>query len=254
MINEGQGTAQDNTNAAQQGTDADSQAAQTGTQGAGTAANDATTSTNADTANVQNASLGGEQSENANSEQPGLGQAPESEEAIFEKEYTGKPEAYDYKEVELPEGMEFNKDLTDELNQFAGKFNMSQKGANELMGLGVKVAENIKTGLLENITKQVTDQSTRFFEALKSDPEIGGNKLDETVRVADIAYKQFVQNVDDEAHKIIMSTGLVNNRSFVNAFYRMGKQMQDGSIQGGSPQGGQRTANDWYPDMAKGKS
>lgn len=197
------------------------------------------------------------QQENANNGKEaeiglGLGQAPETQEDIFTKEYIGKPETdYDYKEVTLPEGMEFNKDLTDELNQFAGKFNMSQKGANELMGLGVKVAEGIKTEFVENLTTQASEQSAKFYEALKSDPEIGGSKLDETVSTANIAYKSLIQNIDDEAHSIITNSGLVNNRSFVNAFYQMGLQMQDPSISSGSPSSGKRTANDWYPNMTR---
>lgn len=247
MTDEAQGAAQDNTNATQQGNEgADNNQAQIDSQNASNSANDGGENNNTQTG------ADNQVSDNQNSE---MAKPPETAEELFAKDYIGKPETgYDFKDVSLPEGMEFNKELTDELTDFAGKLNLSQKGADKFMTMGVKIADNAQQKTIDAIVNDYKAQSQKFFEVLKADPEIGGNKLGETVRVADIAYKPFIQNVDDEAHKAIMSVGLLNNRSFVNAFYQMGLQMQDGSINSGSPSGGVRTANDWYPNMPQGKS
>ena len=44
-----------------------------------------------------------------------------------DNELFGKPEAYDYKEVKLPEGMQLNEEMTKNFNEYADKLNLSQK-------------------------------------------------------------------------------------------------------------------------------
>lgn len=184
----------------------------------------------------------------------GLGDEPESEEEKFAKEYMGKPEnGYDYKDVEMPEGIELNKDITEKFNGIAGKYNMNQKGADEIMALGGEIALNVKDNVVKAIARQAEEQSAKFYEALKSDSELGGNKLEESLKMANLSYLEFIQK-DQEVHNLFVQTGLINHPTVVKAFYEFGKQMQDGGIQYGSPAGKQRTASDWYPNMPKGKS
>lgn len=182
----------------------------------------------------------------------GIGKAPETDEEKFAKEYVGKPEeGYDFKDVELPEGMTFNEELTEGLKDLAGKYNMSQKGANDLMSMGVKLVQNATAAQMEAFTNQCIETNNKFFEALKADPEIGGSKLEETCKVADVAYKAFIQGIDADAHAIISQSGLLNNKAFVKMLYEIGGRMQDGKILSGGAGKKERTAEDFYPNMKK---
>ena len=52
-----------------------------------------------------------------------------------EEGFFGKPEKYDYSGIELPENYCYDENLLNEFNELAGKYNLSQKSANELMSL-----------------------------------------------------------------------------------------------------------------------
>lgn len=179
-----------------------------------------------------NAQDGGNGEDNA--DKSGVGEPPETEEEKFAKEYVGKPEAgYDFKDIELPEGMTFNEELTDGLKDIAGKYNMSQKGANEIMSMGVKLVQSAETKLIERLTQQTTDTSKKFFEALMADPDIGGSKWEETKKVANVAYNQFLAP-DAELHALLQGSGVANNKAFIKMLYEIGGRMQDGKIVSGS--------------------
>jgi len=156
----------------------------------------------------------------------GLGENPEE---LFAKEYIGKPEdGYDYKEV-LPEGMELNKDLTEKFNDIAGKYNMANKGANEVMALAVDLAKQTQDGVLNAQFQAIEANKIKYIEAVKNDPEIGGAKFDENLRVANLAYSKFIQS-DAEAHNIFDKTGLGCHPAVIKMFYEVGMQMQNDTV------------------------
>jgi hypothetical protein len=119
------------------------------------------------------------------------------------------------------------------------------------MSMGVKLVENAKTKLIESLTQQCTDTNNKFFEALKADPEIGGNKLEATVKAANVAYKHYF-GTDKEASDLIQQSGLANNKAFVKMLYDNGERMQDGKILSGNPVGTKTTAAERaHPELAK---
>lgn len=141
--------------------------------------------------------------------------------------YFGKPEYYDYSAVKLPENYYMDADLLDEFNELAGRYNLSQKGADELMSMAVKLAQ--LTG--DNFSKTLADQQRQkvsdFKRALALDREIGGANLYKNLRTANIAYTQFA---DDELQKLLQETGLNCHPKFVKMFYDIGRKMQNDII------------------------
>jgi len=169
----------------------------------------------------------------------GLG---ETVEEVWAKDYVGKPEeGYDYKEI-LPEGWALNEELAGKFNDIAGKYNMANKGASEIMALAVDLAKQTQDGVLSAQLKAVEANRIKYSEAVTNDAEIGGAKLDETMKTANVAYNHFIQS-DKEAHEIFCQTGLNTHPAVVKMFHAIGKQMQDDSIhQAGSQSGEKKTA------------
>lgn len=168
-----------------------------------------------------------------------------------ETELFGKPEAgYDYKDIQLPEGMTLQKENTDKFNALAEKLNLSQKGANELMTLAVEHTKHIQTSLGDAFAQTQKEKTEGYKKELEKDPEIGGVKLKETLEVANIAYEKLSNNTVQD---LLLEAGLNHHPEIVRMFYNMGKFMQDDKIRDGkNPSKSPQTAKDiLYPDMNK---
>jgi hypothetical protein len=148
-----------------------------------------------------------------------------------EVSYFGKPEKYDYSQVQLPENYCYDENLLNEFNELAGKYNLSQRGADELMSMAVKLTQ--LTG--ENYSKAMAEQQRQTIENYKrtlvNDREIGGVNFDKTMRTANIAYTQFA---DDEVQNLLQASGLNCHPKIVKMFYEIGKKMQNDNILGGN--------------------
>ncbi|MBQ4078070.1 hypothetical protein IJD15_02695 [bacterium] len=141
----------------------------------------------------------------------------------------GKPEKYDYSGVTLPENYCYDENLLNEFNELAGKYNLSQKSANELMSMAVKLTQ--LTG--NNYSKTMAEQQRQKVEGYKhnliNDREIGGANFERTMRTANIAYSQFA---DTEVQDLLAQAGLNCHPKVVKMFYDIGRRMQDDSIYG----------------------
>ena len=148
-------------------------------------------------------------------------------------EYFGKPEKYDYSELQLPEGMTLNKDTTEKLNGFIDKFDMSQKGANELMSLAIEHTQGVQKQLEQAFAQAIEAEKASYKEALNKDKEIGGAKLKESLSIANEAYEKFAS---DDYLKLMEEKGLNNHPAVVKVFYQIGKLVKDDDIHaGGNP-------------------
>ncbi len=143
--------------------------------------------------------------------------------------YFGKPETYDYSGVELPENYCYNEELLNEFNELAGKYNLSQKGANELMSMAVKLTKLMGSNFSNALAEQNRQKINKYKQMLASDSEIGGVNLSKVINSANLAYTEFA---DDEVRKILADTGLNCHPKFVKMFYNIGKKMANDSIYG----------------------
>ena len=143
--------------------------------------------------------------------------------------YFGKPEFYDYSGVELPENYCYDEGLLKEFNELAGKYNLSQKGANQLMSMAVKLTQLAGENFNKTIAEQQRQKINEYKNALISDRELGGAGFAKTLQTANSAYNHFA---DDEVQKIMQETGLNCHPKIVKMFYNIGKQMQNDTIYG----------------------
>lgn len=150
-------------------------------------------------------------------------------EALQEESCYGKPEKYDYAGVELPENYCYDENLLNEFNDLAGKYNLSQKSANELMSMAVKLTKLAGNNYSKTMAEQQRQQIENYKQNLITDREIGGAKFEKTMRTANIAYTQFA---DCEVQNLLANSGLNCHPKIVKMFYEIGKRMQNDSIYG----------------------
>ena len=153
-----------------------------------------------------------------------------SEEQTKQEEgFFGKPEKYDYSGIELPENYCYDEALLNEFNELAGKYNLSQKSANELMSMAVKLTQLMGTNYSKTMAELQRQQIENYKRNLLNDREIGGANFERTMRTANVAYTQFA---DNEVRNLLAQTGLNCHPKVVKMFYNIGKRMQNDSIYG----------------------
>ncbi len=156
------------------------------------------------------------------------------------------PEEYDFSAVELPEGVELDKDLTSEFSQLAKEHNLSNDNASKFMAIGVKLSTQIKERFEQAVKEAHENQLNAYKTMLNTDSEIGGAKLKQSLLDANVAYNEFVS---PEAAKLLSDTGLNNHPAIVKVFMNIGKQLKDDAIRQTGDSRKERTALDWYPEM-----
>lgn len=146
-----------------------------------------------------------------------------------EDELFGKPERYDYSNVEMPENYCYDEELLNEFNDLAAKYNLSQKSANELMSMAVKLTKLMGTSYSETMAEQQRQKTEEYKHNLINDREIGGANFERTMHTANIAYTQFA---DDEVQNLLAQSGLNCHPKIVKMFYNIGRRMQNDAIYG----------------------
>ena len=141
--------------------------------------------------------------------------------------YFGKPEKYDYSQVQLPENYCYDQNLLNEFNDLAGRYNLSQKGANELMSMAVKLTQLMSNNFSAAKAEQYRQKIANFQELLSSDRELGGANLDKTLRTANIAYSSFANG---DVQNLLAESGLNCHPQIIRMFYNIGKKMQNDSV------------------------
>ena len=158
------------------------------------------------------------------------------------------PDSYDYSSIKLPEGMELDKELSDEFSNIAKEVGLSQSKADKFMNLGVKLSGKIQTTFTEQVKQLQQDRIKSFETMLNTDPEIGGANLKQTLLEANEAYDAFVSK---EAADLLAEAGLNKHPAIVKVFRDIGKQIKQDSIYNGNNAKHERTAADWYPSMVQ---
>jgi len=123
----------------------------------------------------------------------------------------GAPESYDFKDVTLPEGWEFDNELAEKFAPIGKELNLSQESANKLVNLYIQAQQNNAAKYGEQfaeLKKQESNATLLNYEALlNKDVEIGGGdkaKMNAYLDVADKGYSKFaspeLQQVLQELH------------------------------------------------------
>ena len=152
----------------------------------------------------------------------------------------GAPEKYEFV---VPEGVNVDAAVIDNLSEVARELNLPQAEAQKILN---KMGPALQAQQVEAI-KQV---QTQWVADSQADKEFGGEKLTENLAVAKKALDQFGS---PELRTLLNATGLGNNPEIIRAFYRAGKAISEDSFVGGSkgqPKSGSRDyAKELYPNQ-----
>ena len=150
---------------------------------------------------------------------------------------TVTPESYDLK---MPEGVELDSAGASEFTAIAKELKLDQAAAQKLADVGAKMAQRqveAHAKLVETWTEQV-----------KTDKEIGGDRLEENLGIARKAIDTFGS---PELKALLNSTGLGNHPEVVKLAYKVGKAISEDRFVGGSPKGNATNdpAKKLFPNM-----
>lgn len=130
-----------------------------------------------------------------------------------------KPIAYEFK---LPDGMELDQAQTDEFKAIAQKLKLPADEAQKLVDLVAKR----ETARTEAHVAQVA----QWAESVKTDKEIGGDKLTETIATA----KKAIDLGPPELKALLNESGLGNHPAVVKWAYAVGKALSEDKFVPGS--------------------
>lgn len=192
--------------------------------GAGTPSNDAGEPTTTDTNAAPAAGTAP-----ANTDVTAGAQDPKPTEAVV-------PESY---ELTMPEGVELDQAAASEFTAIAKELKLDQAAAQKLADVGAKMAQRqveAHAKLVESWTEQV-----------KTDKEIGGDKLAENLGIARKAIDTFGT---PELKALLNSSGLGNHPEVVKLAYKVGKAISEDRFVTGSPKGPSNDpAKKLFPNM-----
>jgi hypothetical protein len=139
----------------------------------------------------------------------------------------------------MPDGVELDSAAAEEFTAIAKELKLDQAAAQKLADIGAKMA-----------TRQAEAHATlvaSWTEQVKTDKEIGGDKLDENLGVARKAIDTFGS---PELKALLNSTGLGNHPEVVKLAFKVGKAISEDRFVQGSPKGAETDmAKKLFPNM-----
>jgi len=141
-------------------------------------------------------------------------------------EYYGAPENYDFKNLELPEGITIDDKLTEKFTPALKELNLSQKSADKLAHLLAEYqqaqTENAEEQLAEFKRQEKAALKMSYEKMLNSDKEIGVDEAQRNayIDVADVGYKAFA---NDDFKGLLQELHLDYHPAVIKHFYRLGK-------------------------------
>ena len=178
--------------------------------------------------------LGAETKLDPGAADPGTTPAPGKEPASKDGTAPAAPKAPEKYNLTLPENTPFD---DADLDVFASEAKQ--------LGLDNEKAQ----AMVDARVKFVQDNAARYLDELKADPEIGGAKLDGTIKLALRGREVLFPAGTPEAELVngwFERTGLGNHKALVRAFARLGRMVAEDKIDGAGKGGGraEKTAAD----------
>lgn len=146
------------------------------------------------------------------------------------------PESYEFK---MPDGVELDQAAADEFSVIAKDLKLTQEQAQKIADIGASQAQRQREAHAAMVESWV--------ENVKTDKEIGGDKLQENLAVARKALDTFGTQ---ELRDVLNTTGLGNHPEIIKAFYKAGKAISEDKFVTGSPKGPETDiAKKLFPSM-----
>ncbi len=138
----------------------------------------------------------------------------------------GAPE--EYADFTAPEGFALDADLTSEFKAIAKGLNLPQEAAQQVVDMGFKLLESAANQHVQ----QLNDARVAWADQTKADPDIGGDKLTDTLATARKARDTFAS---PGLVKLLEDSGLGNHPEIIRAFSKIGAAIsEDKLVTGGS--------------------
>ena len=138
------------------------------------------------------------------------------------------PEAYEFS---MPDGVDLDKAAADEFSVIAKELKLDNPTAQKFADVAAKMAQRQ--------TEQHAKLVESWVEQVKTDKDIGGDKLDENLGIARQAMDAFGS---PELKDVLNASGLGNHPAVIKAFYNAGKKISADRIVTGTPKGGETDA------------
>lgn len=151
------------------------------------------------------------------------------------------PEAANYDDLQAPEGAQFNPESLGEFKTLATEMNLPKEQAQKLADLGVKAIQRQQ----EQFMQAVAAEHARWEEASRIDPEYGGDKLDESLGLANRALAEFAS---PEMLKLLKENKLGNHPEIIRTFVRVGRAINEDKLVTGATKPPVRDARNFYPN------
>lgn len=165
------------------------------------------------------------------------------EKAKKDKEGEGAPEAY--VDFTVPETVKLDGDALEAFKAQAKTDNLTQAQAQGYVDAAVKLSEKWAA----DQAVAVDSLKAGWRTATSADKEYGGDKLTESLAVAQKALKQFGS---PELNELVVGAGLGDHPEFVRLMYRVGKAVSEAPIvNGGKPAGSSDAASVMYPSLPR---
>lgn len=151
------------------------------------------------------------------------------------KEIYGAPDAYDFKSIELPEGIQFDNALADKFAPVAKELNLSQESANKLVNLLVEHQQSQlgnQKELIAAFKKQELEASViEYQKMMNNDAEMGAGDKEKQNAFIDVADKGYNAFASDGLKNVLSQLGLVYHPEVIKHFHALGKLTGNDSIQ-----------------------
>lgn len=147
-------------------------------------------------------------------------------------------------DIKLPEGFALDDPTRDSLLSALNDDKLTpQERGQKLVDLGAQLVQKVH----EDNYKLWTDQQTAWQDEVRTDPEIGGDKLAPTLgEISKLVDKYGTP----EVRQIMDSTGAGNNIHIVRMLSKIAKDLSEGSpVSGGPAQAKESLADRLYPSM-----
>ena len=152
---------------------------------------------------------------------------------------TKAPEVPESYELKMPDGVALDQEAATEFTAIAKELKLDQATAQKFADVGAKMAQR----QADNHAKLVE----RWTESVKTDKEIGGDKLAENLSVARKALDHFGT---PELKDVLNATGFGNHPAVIKAFYKIGQAIsEDRFVTGGAKGPETDMAKRMFPSM-----
>jgi len=154
----------------------------------------------------------------------------------------GDEVSVDFAKLELPEGMELDQSAVDAFGPLMNEAKFTQEQAQQF----ASAFAEFRQAQAQDQGEAFSNQKESWFNESKSDKEFGGDKFDESSKLAVQAIEKFGS---PELKELMDNYGIGNNPEMIRFMYRVGKATQEDTPGNGGngPTGAQDRVSVLYP-------